>query len=333
MIMFVKNGFSPLADMNTSKLPLTMDDDDVVPDSDPYAPPLDWVPLLPTRYTERPRRESREITIISKPTTSLDDIVPDSDPPYPPWMEVLIPYEPRISSTSQDTVRREGNLVDAVRDKPKEENLVWMKRTECVYEEMVDTVETLFTMSPARYSYTPVPPGRDVVTPTQEGAVRTSASTPVASYHAADCMEEPNSEDEREYKRMAEHEIYMDGLKYGCPSPLEDDSWEPPTLPPGTRAASPTSDDEREWSRQMNGPQQISIQVPTPRSATTTKEELEYNDDDNEQADCDSDFEEAQRPPWFTSRMQAVAEVENESSEDEVVSSIDMSCFFFSAFH
>jgi hypothetical protein len=333
MIMFVKNGFSPLADMNTSKLPLTMDDDDVVPDSDPYAPPLDWVPLLPTRYTERPRRESREITIISKPTTSLDDIVPDSDPPYPPWMEVLIPYEPRISSTSRDTVRREGNLVDAVRDNPKEENLVWMKRTECVYEEMVDTVETLFTMSPARYSYTPVPPGRDVVTPTQEGAVRTSASTPVASYHAADCMEEPNSEDEREYKRMAEHEIYMDGLKYGCPSPLEDDSWEPPTLPPGTRAASPTSDDEREWSRQMNGPQQISIQVPTPRSATTTKEELEYNDDDNEQADCDSGFEEAQRPPWFTSRMQAVAEVENESSEDEVVSSIDMSCFFFSAFH
>ena len=83
----------------------------------------------------------------------------------------------------------------------------------------------------------------------------------------------------------------------------------------------------------MNGPQQISIQVPTPRSAATMKKELEYNDDDNEQADCDSDFEEAQRPPWFTCRMQAVAEVESESIEDEVVSSIDISCFFFSAFH
>ncbi|KAJ9120370.1 hypothetical protein QFC24_005326 [Naganishia onofrii] len=67
-----------------------------------------------------------------------------------------------------------------------------------------------------RYSYTPAPPGQDAVTPTQEEAVRTNASTPVASYQAADCMEEPNSEDEREYKRMAKHEIYMDGLKYGC---------------------------------------------------------------------------------------------------------------------
>lgn len=103
MIMFVKNGFSPLADMNASKLPLMMDDDDgVVPDFNPYAPPLDWVPLLRTRYTERPRRESRETTIISKPTSSLDDIAPDSHPPYPPWMEVLIPYEPRIPSTSQE---------------------------------------------------------------------------------------------------------------------------------------------------------------------------------------------------------------------------------------
>lgn len=67
-----------------------------------------------------------------------------------------------------------------------------------------------------RYSDTPVPPGQDVVTPTQEGAVRTRASTLVASYQAADCMEKPNSEDEREYKRTAEHEIYMDGLKYEC---------------------------------------------------------------------------------------------------------------------
>lgn len=80
---------------------LTLEEDnDIVPDSDPFAPPSDWVPILPNRYTENLQKDSEDVKDPPQATTCLDDVVPDSDPPYPPWMEVLLPYEARLELVS-----------------------------------------------------------------------------------------------------------------------------------------------------------------------------------------------------------------------------------------
>jgi hypothetical protein len=296
------------------------DDIDVVPDSDPFAPPLDWVPLLPNRYSEHVQSVNAHSASTRRATTHLDDIVPDSDPPYPPWMEVLIPYEPRIESPPRATTEGGEENVEAVRNTtPRQRTVRMERRIEYVYfEEMVDTVETLFTMSPARYSYTnslqqdaPCPSSH------QDGvANRCSNDTSKSSLTATGLMEEPSSEDEREYRRLVEYEMHMDHLQYGSssleslPSPTQGGST---SLPAADRGPSPTSEDEREWMRQQT--------IPSPDTHATRGDPTIAVNNDEISAD-ESEFEEAQRPPWFTGRREEapVDEGSEDSSEDEVVS-------------
>lgn len=71
------------------------------------------------------------------------------------------------------------------------------RRIEYVYlEEMVDTVETLFTISSARCPYTEIH-AVDPVIPSEEENARTfrKADSPDALVTAAERMEEPSSED------------------------------------------------------------------------------------------------------------------------------------------
>ncbi|KAJ9121889.1 hypothetical protein QFC24_004471 [Naganishia onofrii] len=253
-----------------------------VPDSDPYAPPAHWPILIPTG----PQSEAQHI--------------PDLD--YVPSKKVVIDYSARTPPSavpSGETRKVDGELY-AVCRLPDD------------HESLIDTVESLFSMSPSG-SVGPYS------SPDYVGRGQLSVSPPVMPFvdYDVDTSRKQAVKEGLEHGKETNKDSEMDRAPYeATPSPPA--RWglcEPITSHLSDKASvSPTSTDERQWDERC-------------QAEMRGKETSEHQTSNRHTIAESSPFEEAQRPPWFgcTVRQRYEEVIEDSSSgEDEIVSLVNL---------
>ncbi|KAJ9110412.1 hypothetical protein QFC22_006734 [Naganishia vaughanmartiniae] len=230
-------------------------EDDIVPDSDPFAPldrqfardvdlffvfPPQALGFSPQRHVippSSPLTPLPEHYDLPTPCGGSVSAVPDSDPPYPHHTQMLIPYEMAASPPDQAPLTpRQLPLGERLHDSSTTPPTV---RNAAQVDEygMIDTVQGLYYLSAGRryrvitqeemienvktlatWSPPMLPLAISRSSPIVPSVINTPMPSPIPippPRASYLIFEEPTSDDELEYRRRLEEEMVMDELLYG----------------------------------------------------------------------------------------------------------------------